>query len=358
MQRDDRRLTGTLRIAAPFGYGRQYVAPMLARFARLHPGLHMQLDLRETPWPDRHDADAVIHIGAVRDSSWVARTLSANERWLCASPDYLRLHGTPRVPRDVMAHDCICIRENDEDVTLWHAPGEGRGASEARQGKCKPAATSSARRAKRCASRPPTSPTTAAWRASGPSKAWAWCCAPSGTRPTPWRAARWCACCPTGSSTAPRSCCWCRRARGARRACRRCRSFLVESFGDQHRAAFQQQAPRVGQVHDARAAVKQPHADLRFEFGDVFADRRFRQLHRRCGACQVAMPGDFAKRLDKLKAEGCGQGEPGGKRRKRTTIGGAPPRVNEAIGSCLCLRLMPWAFPAVRPATASTDWPS
>lgn len=120
MQRDDQRLTGTLRIAAPFGYGRQYIAPMLVRFARLHPGLHMQLDLRETPWPDRHDADAVIHIGAVRDSSWVARTLSANERWLCASPDYLRLHGTPRVPRDVMAHDCICIRENDEDVTLWH----------------------------------------------------------------------------------------------------------------------------------------------------------------------------------------------------------------------------------------------
>ncbi|MBN8751881.1 MULTISPECIES: LysR family transcriptional regulator [Variovorax] len=120
MQRDDKRLTGTLRIAAPFGYGRQYVAPMLARFARLHPGLRVQLDLRETPWPDRHDADAVIHIGAVRDSSWVARTLSANERWLCASPAYLRRHGEPRTPRDVLTHACICIRENDEDVTLWH----------------------------------------------------------------------------------------------------------------------------------------------------------------------------------------------------------------------------------------------
>ena len=120
MQRDDRRLTGTLRIAAPFGYGRQYVAPMLARFARLHPGLRIQFDLRETPWPDRHDADAIIHIGTVRDSSWVARTLSANERWLCASPEYLRHHGTPGVPRDVMAHACIVIRENDEDVTLWH----------------------------------------------------------------------------------------------------------------------------------------------------------------------------------------------------------------------------------------------
>ena len=59
MQRDDQRLTGTLRVAAPFGYGRARVAPMLARFARLHPGLRVQLDLRETPWPDKHDADAV-----------------------------------------------------------------------------------------------------------------------------------------------------------------------------------------------------------------------------------------------------------------------------------------------------------
>lgn len=119
-QRNDRRLTGTLRIAAPFGYGRQRIAPMLARFARLHPSLGLQLDLRETPWPDRHDSDVVIHIGVVRDSSWVARTLAFNERWLCASPGYLRTHGSPQEPRDLLKHSCISIRENEEDVTLWH----------------------------------------------------------------------------------------------------------------------------------------------------------------------------------------------------------------------------------------------
>jgi DNA-binding transcriptional LysR family regulator len=119
-QRNDRKLTGTLRIAAPFGYGRQRIAPMLARFARLHPSLGLQLDLRETPWPDRHDSDVVIHIGTVRDSSWVARTLAFNERWLCASPAYLRTHGTPGGPRDLLKHCCISIRENEEDVTLWH----------------------------------------------------------------------------------------------------------------------------------------------------------------------------------------------------------------------------------------------
>lgn len=128
LQRDDRRLSGTLRVAASFGYGRTQVAPWLSRFSRLHPALRLQLDLRETPWPDRHDSDAVVHVGAVRDSSWVAHTLASNERWLCASPGYLREHGTPRNPADLAYHACIVIRENDEDVTLWHMRRAGSGA--------------------------------------------------------------------------------------------------------------------------------------------------------------------------------------------------------------------------------------
>ena len=116
----DDQLTGTLRLAAPFGYGRQRIAPLLARFAKLHPGLRLHLDLRETPWPDRHDSDAVIHIGSINDSSWIARTLVQNERWLCASPQYLKTHGVPQSPAELANHRCICIRENEEDVTLWH----------------------------------------------------------------------------------------------------------------------------------------------------------------------------------------------------------------------------------------------
>ncbi|MEQ4257312.1 LysR family transcriptional regulator [Pseudomonas syringae] len=118
-QRDE-RLVGTLRLAAPFGYERQRIAPLLARFARLHPQLCLQLDLRETPWPDRHDSDAVIHIGSLNDSQWIARPLAQNHRWLCASPAYIEQHGVPSTPDQLAGHRCICIRENDEDVTLWH----------------------------------------------------------------------------------------------------------------------------------------------------------------------------------------------------------------------------------------------
>jgi DNA-binding transcriptional LysR family regulator len=93
----------------------------------LHPQLCLHLDLRETPWPDRHDSDAVIHIGNLNDSLWIARPLTQNNRWLCASPAYLEQHGVPSLPEQLAEHRCICIRENDEDVTLWHMrKGQGR----------------------------------------------------------------------------------------------------------------------------------------------------------------------------------------------------------------------------------------
>ncbi|NWB50135.1 LysR family transcriptional regulator [Pseudomonas gingeri] len=116
----DQELQGTLRLSAPFGFGRMRLAPVLARFAKLHPKLRVELDLRETPWPDRDNCDAVIHIGSVSDSSWTAQVLASNERWLCASPAYLEKQGIPQRPEDLAAHHCICIRENHGHVTLWH----------------------------------------------------------------------------------------------------------------------------------------------------------------------------------------------------------------------------------------------
>ncbi len=90
VQTEGRALSGSLRVCAPFGFGRQHVAPLLGQFCALHPRIELSLDLLETPWPAKRNADVVIHIGEVRDSSWVAHPLAPNERWLCASPAYLK----------------------------------------------------------------------------------------------------------------------------------------------------------------------------------------------------------------------------------------------------------------------------
>jgi DNA-binding transcriptional LysR family regulator len=110
---------GPLRVVAPFGFGRVHVAPVMAAFARDYPQVRATLDLSETPWSSAVEADVVVHIGAVRDSSWVAHLLARNARWACASPDYLRRRGTPAHPRELAHHACLCVRENEEDVTLW-----------------------------------------------------------------------------------------------------------------------------------------------------------------------------------------------------------------------------------------------
>jgi DNA-binding transcriptional LysR family regulator len=115
-----RDLSGPLRISAPFGFGRVHIAPLLAGFAKVHSRIRTTLDLLETPWPDRRNADVVIHIGAVRDSSWVAYPLMRNARWVVASAAYLKAQGTPAHPRELAQHATLCLRENDDDVTLWH----------------------------------------------------------------------------------------------------------------------------------------------------------------------------------------------------------------------------------------------
>jgi DNA-binding transcriptional LysR family regulator len=120
LRRESVDLSGQLRVTAPFGFGRHHIGPLCARFAKAHPDVRLTLELLESPWPDKRDADAVVHIGSVRDSSWVAYPLADNERWLCASPAYLKAHGTPSTPRDLATHACISIQENEEDVTLWH----------------------------------------------------------------------------------------------------------------------------------------------------------------------------------------------------------------------------------------------
>lgn len=127
MRADSGALTGSLRIVAPFGFGRAFIAPIIAEFSRAHPALRLDLALSENPWQANKDADVVIHIGELRDSSWVAHLIARNERWVCASPKYLAANGLPTEPRQLLQHACLSIQENEEDVSLWRYRKKSRG---------------------------------------------------------------------------------------------------------------------------------------------------------------------------------------------------------------------------------------
>lgn len=120
------QVTGKLRVLAPLGFGNEYVSPILAQYAHMHPNIEAELTLSDAPdWSSKHMWDVIIYIGELRDSSLHCIKLAANQRFVCASPVYLSTQGEPDSPEALKRHACIALRENDEDVTLWRFSREG-----------------------------------------------------------------------------------------------------------------------------------------------------------------------------------------------------------------------------------------
>ena len=116
--------SGLLRVNATLGFGRSHIAPVISRFAALHPQVQVQLQLSVNPPALTDDAyDVCIRFGAPPESRAIARLIAANRRLLCASPAYLARCGTPRVPDDLTRHQCIGIRQGDEAYGVWRLIG-------------------------------------------------------------------------------------------------------------------------------------------------------------------------------------------------------------------------------------------
>lgn len=116
-----RGFVGTLKINAPFGFGRQYIAPAIGAFKRLHPDVEIALTLSDQPMVEANDRfDVVIHIGQLGASNLIGHSLAPNRRFICASPAFIARHGLLHSPEQLAHLPCIALRENNEDVTLWH----------------------------------------------------------------------------------------------------------------------------------------------------------------------------------------------------------------------------------------------
>jgi LysR family transcriptional activator of dmlA len=115
---------GLLRVNATLGFGRSRVAPVLSRFVRKYPRVEVQLQLSVNPPALTEDAyDVCIRFGEPPDARVIARRIAHNRRLLAASPAYLARRGTPKLPQDLLRHDCIGIRQGDEAYGLWRLTG-------------------------------------------------------------------------------------------------------------------------------------------------------------------------------------------------------------------------------------------
>jgi len=116
---------GLIRASIPVDFSVIYLSPLLAEFSGRYPGIRFELDLT----PNQADlmggpVDLAIRMGLPKDHNLIARPIAKLETILVAAPDYLRKHGTPRQPLDLLKHNCLQM--NDAPWTLIHRDGNSQ----------------------------------------------------------------------------------------------------------------------------------------------------------------------------------------------------------------------------------------
>ncbi|UIL54754.1 MULTISPECIES: LysR family transcriptional regulator [Pantoea] len=126
-------LRGSFRINLPMSYGMNHLSPLIAEFLSQHPVLQFQIELA-----DRYvdvigeGVDMAIRIGALADSTLIARPLGELKRVICGSPAYLARAGTPQQPDELLQH--ACLRYGREGQNGWELQVSGKGKWLAVQG--------------------------------------------------------------------------------------------------------------------------------------------------------------------------------------------------------------------------------
>ncbi|MCV0424913.1 MAG: LysR family transcriptional regulator [Roseibium sp.] len=113
---------GVIRVTAPLGAGRRIIAPLVPRFVEQFPAteVHMRLSDRKVDLMS-DGLDLAFFIGTPLDSNLKLRKIADCQRVLCASPDYLKKHGTPKTPDDLMSddHNCLLLRYPHSPEYYW-----------------------------------------------------------------------------------------------------------------------------------------------------------------------------------------------------------------------------------------------
>ncbi len=111
---------GVLRINAPVAFGRRHIAPHLARFQQRYPEIEVDLTLEDRFIdPVQEGADVVIRVGALTDSSLVARGIARQRFIVCAAPSYLAEKGVPTTPHALGKHNCL-LYKGSKGTQSWH----------------------------------------------------------------------------------------------------------------------------------------------------------------------------------------------------------------------------------------------
>lgn len=116
-------LAGVLSILAPPVLATHVLAPLVAGFRQRYPKILLDIDVEAYKEPPVEAYDiTLLGANASYDGDVIARKVNATEAVLVASPTYLARRGTPRVPQDLLQHDCLRLKQPGQGQRLrsWH----------------------------------------------------------------------------------------------------------------------------------------------------------------------------------------------------------------------------------------------
>lgn len=103
--------SGKLRISAPFSFGQLHLTSALFEFMKLYPDIQIELLLGQPSTRlIEKNIDIGIFIKQVPDSRLVAKQIGCRKIIICASPEYFKRCGTPKMPEDLLRHNCLLYR--------------------------------------------------------------------------------------------------------------------------------------------------------------------------------------------------------------------------------------------------------
>ncbi|KVH36395.1 LysR family transcriptional regulator [Burkholderia cepacia] len=120
--------SGTLRINAPQGAAHLLLGPLFRPYAQRYPDVRIDI-VSESRLIDivAEGFDAGIRLAEAVPQDMIAVALSRDIRMLVvATPEYLKRHGTPRHPRDLLGHQSIGMRMAHGGIYHWELERNGQ----------------------------------------------------------------------------------------------------------------------------------------------------------------------------------------------------------------------------------------
>ncbi len=113
--------SGRLRVTVAKHFGETYILPNLVNFLKKYPELRLDLELAER-MPDmvREKIDIIVGMSISGPLDAIQKTIAKTKYLLCASPKYLEIMGTPKVPKDLKQHRYIThtMRYPNDEIVL------------------------------------------------------------------------------------------------------------------------------------------------------------------------------------------------------------------------------------------------